>query len=294
MKLSSIRRPTGDYLLLNLSEIAVLADVLGLSWGSPEKNQRIETAIQLTAKHLAPLVSGVVLGPELGFSAVNMLPEPSGLLLTLTKQTALTKPEDLPIFEPNWGVTHVRNNYAVLYSKVLYHPHDVSATEKLQLFAELNDACAYEGIQSVLELVLYQTKGEEPGVEKFQEKQLSSVREFQQLANLLVLEYPQTALAAATLTASLDSPWLVRITEKDHAQTKTVLRTALESGSSGIVLRYENLFSGLQLDNHPKPDKTDEFFEWFEHLITTEVRDRVLEISRILSEVRTKSEITHN
>ncbi len=220
-------------------------------------------------------MSGIILGPEIGFSALEEKAAQTGLLLSLEKQTDLLLVNEMPRVFPQWGVTHVKNNYGILFTKLFYHPRGELVREKQRLLAELKDACQYEGIANVLSLSLYPPAGQPANQEAFQESQLIAAREFQTLVDMLVLEYPHTALAAATLTAGLDVPWLVVDRVQDYLHLKTALRTSLEAGASGLVLGAGNLFTEM----NPADGEFDKYLK-------TEVRDRLLEINRIIEENR--------
>jgi tagatose-1,6-bisphosphate aldolase len=218
-------------------------------------------------------VSGIILGPEIGFSALEKKAPSTGLLLSLEKQTDLLMVNEMPRVFPQWGVTHVRNNYGLLFTKLFYHPRGELVREKQRLLAELKDACQYEDIANVLSLSLYPPTGQPTNQEAFQESQLVAAREFQTLVDMLVLEYPHTALGVATLTAGLDIPWLVVDRTQDYVHLKTALRTSLEAGAAGLVVGGGNLFAGLNLSE-----------AGLETYLNTEVRDRLLEINRIIEE----------
>lgn len=270
MQLPRIQTKQGHYLLLDLSDIHELFEVIGVDWEVDQNREKLESILTQIVTNLSPLVSGVIIGPEIGFSAVNAKADTAGLLLTIEKQSDLLLVNEMPKFFPQWGVTHVRNNYGILFTKLFYHPQGELVQEKQRLMAELKDSCTYEGIANVLSLSLYPPAGLPANQEAFQESQLQSAREFQTLADMLVLEYPHTALAAATLTAGLDIPWLVVDRTHDYLHLKTALRTSLEAGAAGIVVGGGNLFAGMSSD--------------LESYLKTEGRDRLLEINRILEE----------
>lgn len=276
MQLPRIQTKHGQYLLLDLSDIHELFEVIGIDWEADQNREKLESIITLIVTNLSPLVSGIIIGPEIGFSAIDAKANSAGLLLTIEKQTDLLLVNEMPKLFPQWGVTHVRNNYGLLFTKLFYHPHGELVQEKQRLVAELKDACTYEGIANVLSLSLYPPVGLPASQEAFQESQLQCAREFQTLADMLVLEYPHTALAAATLTAGLDIPWLVVDRTQDYLHLKTALRTSLEAGAAGIVVGGGNLFAGMNSD--------------FETYLKTEGRDRLLEINRILEENQVDAE----
>jgi len=284
MQLPRIQTKTGKYLLLDLSDIHEIVDVFGITWETDEQHHQLESLMSLIVAQLSPLVSGIVLGPEIGFSALDQKAAQAGLLLSLEKQTDLLLVNEMPSIFPQWGVTHVRNNYGILFTKLFYHPRGELTLEKKRLMAELKDACRYEGIANVLSLSLYPPVGQPANQEAFQESQLVAAREFQILADMLLLEYPHTALAAATLTAGLDVPWLIVDRTQDYLHVKTALRTSLEAGSAGISLGGNNLFTGIQPFVLEKNRVTQESMQQFETHLKTEVRDRLLEINRILEE----------
>ena len=286
MQLPRIQTQSGSYLLLDLSDVHDFLDMFGLSWEADTDRKLFEQVLQLVVEHLSPLVSGLVLGPEVGFTALNNKDAGTGLLLTLETQTELLAVNEMPRIFPNWSITHVRNNYALLFTKLFYHPHGELVLEKKRLMAELHDACLYEQINSVLFLSLYPPDGQPASTEAFQESQLLAAKELQGSTDMLVLEYPHTALAAATLTAAIDVPWILRVPTNDYAMLKQALRISLEAGAKGISLSANNIFDPniqpqISFAQDPEASLTQ-----FKHYLETEARDRVLEITRIIDENR--------
>ena len=86
----------------------------------------------------------------------------------------------------------------------------------------------------------------------------------------MVLEYPHSALACATLTAELDIPWLLIDRTPTYSEFKEQLRTAMESGASGVMLD-QIIWQGFE------PSESSKFIE-------NTARDRVIELARITQE----------
>lgn len=286
MHLSTIQSSAKTTLLLDLSELNLLVDCVNIDWETDGRQKLLAKIIAILVTHLSTQVHGVVLGPEVGFAAASQVSEKAGTLFTLEKQTEVLLPNELPRLLPDWSVQHIRNNYGLLFQKLYYHPHEERAKEKKQLIAELYDSCRYEGIDLVLSLALYAPEGQPSDQATYEESQLTAAREFQAIADLLVLENPHTALAAATLTAALDIPWLVVERSQDYSQVKAAARMALEAGAAGVAVTIGNLLGGfppLKLTNDRFADGERERLETY---VQTEVRDRLVELSRILVEDR--------
>lgn len=281
MKLPTLARADGTYLILDLNAVDVLADSLGLELEDQAHQQIIEQLVSYATAALSPYVSGLVLGAEIGFAAVEAKAPETGLLLSLTRQLAPTAVTALPTLVSGWSLTHIRHNSGALFTPLTYHPHTGEALAKKQLVAELADAAQYEGLDQVLSLSLYPPEGEATTLEAFQESQLWAARELQAVTALLALEYPHTALACATLTAELDTPWLLADRVFDYAYTKEVVRVALEGGARGCLVS-SSIWAGLpQVDPSADPEL---IWAEIDNFLQTEARDRLLELGRIMSE----------
>lgn len=281
MQLSTLRRDDGSYLWLDFSDIFVIADALGLELNNSDELTIIHQMIEYSVVAISSLLSGIILGPEVGLNAMSQKAPQTGLLLTLFRQLETVEVTSLPTIFTGWSTTHICNNYGVLFNSVFYHPKGEDALHKKQLLAELYDATRYEGIDQVVGINLYPPSGDDTTEVAFQESQLLAARELQKIADALVLEYPHSPLACATLTAELDVPWILADKVADYAYSKDIIRTALEAGAVGCVLGG-SLWSGI-----PKFDLHGDLSQqWsiLDHFLQTEVRDRLIEISRIISE----------
>lgn len=288
MQLSALQHTDGTYVVLDLSSVHELADGLGLELTGATEQAIVTQMLEYCTVTLSPLVSGLILGPEVGFTAIQNKAPDTGLALSLYQQIEQPSVLELPKVFPDWSVTHIRNNYGVLFDSIFYHPKGADALQKKQLVAELHDATRYEGIDHIVSINLYPPEGEETTQTAFQESQLLAIKELQTCADVLVLEYPHSALACATLTAELDIPWLVVDKATDYAYTKDTIRTAIESGAQGCVLTT-SLWAGLpQFDVSADPAE-----QWnaIDRFLQTEVRDRLLELTRIISEYRAKESV---
>jgi tagatose-1,6-bisphosphate aldolase len=182
-------------------------------------------------------------------------------------------------------VESIANNYGVAKLELYYHPAEENAAYKKQMVAELYDYCKYEGIDFVLELLVYHQATEEPSEEVLTETQLIAVQEFRDSCDLLAVEYLSNSLAAVTITAELDIPWIMTGREVEYETIKNDLRASLESGASGFLLG--DIF-------WPKVDATTRDAQDFQvsHLLSqieNQSRDRIIELSRIVEEHAKKS-----
>ncbi len=281
MKLDKLASDDQRFVLLDLDKPRLLAQLIGLKEDKVHYEVDLEQLIALASKQLSAKVSGLVLGPKVGFAAINQKQSPAGLLLSLNNNLLAHDPLNLPNFLPDWGVEHIRNNYGVAKLDLFYHPAESKANEKKKLLAEIYDYAQYEGIDLVLELhVLFDDKNKQ-ALDAFLEAQLMAVREFQDMTDLFILQFPQTALACATVTAEIDVPWLMNDHGGDYLQLKANLRTALEGGARGMLLG-QSIWSGLPKIGRAGLNKN--FLNLWEKFLVTEARDRVIELGRIINE----------
>lgn len=269
------------YTLIELDKVAQLSADLGLKVDEVSNLALYNNVLQMLHKALSTSVSGLVLEPEFGLPLVSALPQQPGLLLSLdTLPSTTIDPLQLPQLLQNWGVVAVRNNYGVAKVTLYYHPNEAAALKKKQLIAELNDHCHHEGIDLALKLILYTQADEEFSVDKFQDDQLTAVSEFRGSCDLLALQYPQDALACATLTTELDIPWVVVGDGHHYDGFKEIVRDSLEGGAQGFWAG-ETFWHELQ--SLRQPDMSPDL-PAIEQYIKTTVRDRVIELTRIVDE----------
>lgn len=279
---------TKGYSLFNLSQAYDLADRFNLALDQTEDIAKLFLVISQTMEVVSPCVSGVILGPEVGFEAVFRKDPKTGLVLSLEKQSSFFSVNEMPKFYEQWGIEQIRNNYGVGHLKLYYHPQEELATQKKQLAGELYDAAKYEGVDLIIELAMYQpekTLSENESNDSFEETQLLAAKEFQAVCDLLVLEYPHSSLSCATLSAELDVPWLLADRLDDYTYFKECLRIAMENGAVGCQI--DNVvWSGLPEVKLAQADQDSKDWQVLTKYIQTELRDRLIEITRIVDEIK--------
>jgi tagatose-1,6-bisphosphate aldolase len=263
MQLGSITDKSGAVTLLNLTSV--------FNQGEIDRDKpTVSTQVEQACGNLTTHVSGVILEPINGFEAIEKKAAGCGLVLSLAQTKEETSPIELPVYYPNWGVEFVRQNYGLAHLKLFYHPQEELGADKLQVVAEIYDHCLYEGIELVLELSLFALDDKKNTLEQFQESQLLAAQDMRDKCHLMVLEYPHSALACATLTAQLDVPWLLIDRTPTYSEFKEQVRTAMESGAKGVVIG-DVVWQGVEEEE-------------FEKFCNTTARDRVIEIARIAQE----------
>jgi len=283
MHLKTISNEDERFVLLDLDKPWQLAQVVGLKPESPSYASNLELLVNPAAQTLTEKTTGVILGPRVSFSAVNYKDPATGLILSLDDNFYPPEPEKLPHFLSDWGVEHIKNNYGVIKLTLFYDQKEELANEKRKLLAEVYDYAQYEKVDLIVELNINLPPKLKPKEkqELFFQSQLTAVRELQNMVDLFILEFPQTPLACATLTAEIDVPWLMNDMPVDYAQLKENLRIALDGGASGVMLNQTFLSQAPKLTGKSVDEA---YLNAWKKFISTEARDRVLEISRIVSE----------
>lgn len=288
MKISSLRAETGLYNLVEFDDEAKFIDALGLDLRDQSGREIVDDILKaLFSVYLAKEdeiffgMSGFILDPIFSLKAFSSQSENQiSLGLSLDEPMSERDPLALPKLINDWGVEQIRNNYAVAYLTMYYHPNEDAALKKKQFLAEIYDYCHYEGIELIVKLVIYTPGDQRFEWENFRKDQLQALEELRNLAHLFVLQYPNDPLACATLTTQLDVPWLVSDSNLDYELFKEHLRDSLENGASGFMIG-ESLFKeieGMRKKDH-SPD-TEAILKF----IKTRVRDRAIELVRISSE----------
>lgn len=288
MKISSLRAETGLYNLVEFDDEAKFIDALGLDLRDQNGREIVDDILKaLFSVYLAKEdeifsgMSGFILDPIFSLKAFSSQSENQiSLGLSLDEPMAERDPLALPKLINDWGVEQIRNNYAVAYLTLYYHPNEDAALKKKQFLAEIYDYCHYEGIELIVKLVIYTPGDQHFEWESFRKDQLQALEELRNLAHLFVLQYPNDPLACATLTTQLDVPWLVSDSNLDYEVFKEHLRDSLENGASGFMVG-ESLFK--EIESMRKKDHSPDI-EAIIKFIKTRVRDRAIELVRISSE----------
>lgn len=289
MHISSLRNKQGMFTLLELDRAPMLAEAMGLSFTDPDQRAILDQLVAQMLELYTPHVSGVVLSPEHTFDHIGLVHPRCAPLLSLEKKTTALDPLVAPNFVENWSIEHVANNYAVAKLELYYHPSEAQAGLKKQIVAEIYDYCRYEGIEFVLELLVYHRAHEKPSPTGLTEAQLTAVQEFRDSCDLLALEYLGDSLAAVTITAELDIPWVMTMRELEYDRCKSELRASLESGAQGFLL-------GDVFWPRIEPAQTESgqvAVTVLETEIRQQQRDRLLELVRITQEFGEKVPPAH-
>lgn len=280
MKLAALQSNHHHLSVLALDSGALLVERLGLSLTDAATDEAIKKLFAEMQRLLAPSCGGLVLDPIYTQQLVQTKPIQTGVAFRLEKMTTEVDPVALPILIGNWGVGAIRQNYGVAKLELYYHPREENALVKKQLVAELADYCHHEGIDLLLKLTVYTPAEEKFSVTDFQSAQLEALHELAHLVDAVVIQYPQDALASATVTAELDVPWLLASDDIAYDAYKDILRTALNNGAQGMYVGevlWQELYELKLDDGTPDWEKIQQFLQ-------TTARDRIIELVRIVEE----------
>lgn len=267
------------FALLGLDQISQIADQMHLQINVEDDNLLLELFLQDLAELYSSEATGVVFSPEIGYEALHSKTEGAGPLFCLERQTSEHDPLSVPILVPRWGVEAIRNNYGVAKLQLIYNPTEAEAATKRQMVAELYDYCQHEGIDFLLDLVIYVEGTEKEYKQIFQQLQLQAIQQLRNYCDLMALEYPLDTIGAVTVTAELDVPWILSARDTAYEDLKDQLRNCLESGASGFMAIQQFLPS---LATHQKFDRLN-----VKEFLKTTGRDRVIELRRIVDEAAT-------
>lgn len=257
------------------------AEKIGLTLDEPTNVENFNALLIRFLILYTEYTTGVVLDPTYSLPFLSYKHNNSGLLIRLEREQD-QDPLSLPRFLPQWSIEDVRNNYGLAKMELFYHPAEDMAVEKKKLVADLFDFCQYEGIDFLLKLVIYNPPGKEMDMVEFQETQLEAIAELQKFASIISLQYPQDPLATATLTSSLDIPWIVHSDGVEYDKFKEFVRVSTENGAQGFMIDQTlwDEIGKMRLEDQ-SPD-----FEKIEQFLKTTGKDRVVELMRIVKESR--------
>lgn len=288
MKISDLATSTGALVILDVSHLIHAQS----GWGEP--------LFSLINQYLIPSVSGVLLEPQLSLPALGPKLSKLGSAIQLEKVRLELDPLALPVLDSSWSVEHIANNYGVVKLGLSYNPREPKALEKKQLVAEISSYCHHLGCELMLDLQVFGLDDE--GTDQNQaDAMLQSVQELGRLSQLVSLSIPNDALMAATITATLDIPWVVHVpnlaqqnsTQPNQVQDQTsrpalapkdTVRLALEAGARGAIIgtswwaelqQFATSVNGL---------------DWarVEQYLAHDLRDQLLELARIIEEAQEK------
>lgn len=279
MKVSALQK--NGIGLLALDNAYSFAEKIGLTLDEPTNVENFNALLIRFLILYTEYTTGVVLDPTYSLPFLSYKHNNSGLLIRLEREQD-QDPLSLPRFLPQWSIEDVRNNYGLAKMELFYHPAEDMAVEKKKLVADLFDFCQYEGIDFLLKLVIYNPPGKEMDMVEFQETQLEAIAELQKFASIISLQYPQDPLATATLTSSLDIPWIVHSDGVEYDKFKEFVRVSTENGAQGFMIDQTlwDEIGKMRLEDQ-SPD-----FEKIEQFLKTTGKDRVVELMRIVKESR--------
>lgn len=281
MKLPRIQTNQQGFALLEAANSWQWFERLGLDPTQPSNRTVVNTVLGQILKASTDSISGVVLDSDSGLAVLSHKSPEVGVIWQLEDASASTDPLAPPTISPDWTVEHIRNNLGLAQLELQYDPSEEQALIKKQLVAEIHDFCQYQEIDLVLKLVIYSPTDRPLPAAEFQAAQLTAIQEFRESCELLALQSPQDALAAATITAELDIPWVVASHPgQKYELYKEQLRQALEAGARGY-LAGETVWQ--EASSHRRKDQGVDDAALTQFIQTT-VRDRLIELKRIVSE----------
>jgi len=280
MTLPSIQSKQGTIGLIELDLAPKLASLIGLNLELQENVAVIEKLLTSMGEISSHHLTGLIVDPIYSF-AVTKKKGQAGVLTRLTILQDETDPLAVPSLFPNYGLEEMRNNYNMAALELFYHPQEDNALKKKQLLAEIYDYCDYLDIHLLLKIIVYTPAGQEPSQENFQKSQLQAIQEICRTADVVALQYPLDPLAAATITAELDIPWVLSSQGQSYEEYKQELRVSLENGATGFCIGtplWRELKNMKLEDKSPDLEKINQFIE-------TTFKDRLIELMRISTEI---------
>lgn len=270
MRIPTLATSVGMFNLLGLDEVVARIPVEAAS---------VQTWLKSAVATLSPHVSGLVLEPTYGLNVIPAKAKKVGVALRLESVAAEQDPLSLPPMMSDWGVEEISQNYSVAKVTLYYHPEEEKALDKKKWVAEIADYCHHQSIDMMLCLHLFQPPT--VSVAPTSDHLIEAIQELRGHVDLLAIDPPTDSLAAATVTAELDVPWVVMLGEGEYNVAKEALRSCLESGAKGW-LAGAGLWTGL-----PSFITKDHQIDWkvAEGQLAQQIRDRVIELARITNEV---------
>ncbi len=279
MNLSAIQSDQKMIGLCELDTAPQIANLLGLDLSLPENEKLIKELLIDIGKIAGRHLTGFVLDPIYSFDLIKHDGR-AGLVSRLTTLNEDTDPLRVPTLIPEYGLEEMRQNYSLAKLELYYHPREEEALQKKKFLAEIYDYCSYLDIDLLLKLIIYTPAEQEFSQEVFQADQLQAVQELHKMADVFALQYPLEPLASATVTAELDSPWILMSQNQSYEEYKSALRVCLNNGAQGFLAGnslWKEMGSFKLKDKSPDLEKIRQF-------IQTTLRDQMIELMRISNE----------
>lgn len=275
MHLPAISLSSGGLSLIELAHLEKVFTEFGLS--DPVAHASLRLLLErLLIRVLSEASSGILLSPEESFHLIDYLEGSAGLLLSLEKNQLQPNLRSVPSLVQNWSVEHVRGNYAVASFELFYNPKEPEVVTKLQLLSELAEACKLHNIAFLVKLIVFPLAGEDQNLFDTQFTALAEVRGY---CDALGVEFFEDPLHAATITTQLDIPWLVLERNVPYSVAKETIRTGVENGARGFLVS-----DILWFDFVERLEGAEVTPALLEQYVQGTVRDRILELNRILNE----------
>lgn len=275
MTVSTLAREDGTFLVLALDEVLlVLAEVAKKIKDPVQQKQVYQELAEVCITLLDPHVSGYCIHNLYGYTFLPLLNQHKGIFFSLEKKTIDQDPLSNPAIAHNWSVTHAYHNAAGSKLELYYHPQEKGASEKRQLVAELSHHCHMLHTDFILDLRVLPKADE-----SYLEILLESIKHFRSAVDTMIITPGTDVMASITITAELDVPWMYNQSTTSYTKYKKELRLSLEGGAAGCYLG-QSILAGISRSkaNTQTVDEVKEF-------ILTEVRDRVLEVRRIVEDM---------
>lgn len=282
MRLPAITGPSGVLCLVELDNMDELYRQFALTNDdlAPLRSHLRKLLVDVVSE----LASGVVFGPsDDSFLLLERKHNNAGVVLSLEEKNVITPPESVTKLAQNWSVEHVRGNYGVAALELFYNPGESEALRKKQLVSELYHYCQHEGIDFLLKLIVYPIKDAGRSSEQSMfETQFAAMTELRSFCDAIAVEYFEDPLHAATITTQLDVPWIVFERNVTYETAKETIRVGIENGAQGFIVSdvlWHDFIANLQ-EVAPTPTVIEQY-------VKTIVRDRLIELVRIATELYT-------
>lgn len=265
MNLSSIQTPQGLFTIAAFDHRGSLAEMFKLDIKDSGTGPILSQIKVLFSEAFSSMCSGILVDPIYGSAAIQHKAQNTGLILPLESSGYGDEHTAIPTMIPDWGVVNIKNNYAVAKLLLYYHPAETNAEAKKKLVMELGEYCHHEDISFLLETIIFNPAGqEELSATEFQEAQLTMAQELQTSCDVLKLQYPGSALTAATLTAALDIPWILLSRGMPYDQFKEALKISMENGAKGFAAGrsvWQEIGKMIGADGQPDMAKIQGFLQ---------------------------------
>lgn len=245
MKLSSLQTSNKHFTISAFDHRNSLIKLLQLDTSDDERvTQQMIEVKTLFMQVFSPLSSAVLTDPIYGKHTVQDKAPDCGLLMSLEESGYDADKSEIPKLLPDWGIAGVKGFQSAAKFLLYFNPNEKNAQAKIDMVQTLYVQSKDQAVPFLLEVVLYQLKGESEFEKNWHNLQLQVVETFTYHCDVLKMEYPglyaesdeQAGVMCQAVSQASKAPWIILSRGMQYDRFVTSLEISMRSGASGFAV----------------------------------------------------------